>query len=168
MGKRVDWEHWKKIYVTGDDSVTFKSLSEMAGAPAFSTINNKACPPKNSSEPSWSDLRKRYRQQQLQEGVGREGVRVGVAEAIHKAEQIIDRAEMLAQHNALAKKMLSIAAKAMVEMDYSKLKPSEITQFMKLGIDVQRTTEGMSTGKTEIDLKNATDAELDAIIDGNT
>ena len=168
VGKRVDWEHWKKLYVTGDDSVTFLSLSKMEGAPAFSTINNKACPPKKSGEPSWAELRKRYRQQQLQEGVGKEGVRVGVAEAIQKAEQIIDRAEMLAQHNILARKMLSIAGQAMKAMDPASLKPSDVEKFLKLGIDVQRTTEGMATSKTEVDFKGMSDAELDAIIDGNT
>lgn len=167
MGKRVDWKHWKDLYVTGDDSVTFQYLSEMEDAPAFSSIRNKACPPEDSGEPKWADLRKRYRQEQLREGVGGDKVRIGVAEAIQKAEQIIDRAEMLVQHNALAKKMLSLAAKAMVEMDHSKLKPTDVEKFVKLGVDMQRTIEGMATSRTEVDFKNMSDAELDRIIDGN-
>ena len=75
---------------------------------------------------------------------------------------------MLTQHNTLAKSLLAKAAQAMLTMDANTLKPSDVIQFVKLGVDMQRIIEGMATSKTDVDLKNATDAELDAIINGDT
>lgn len=171
MGKRVNWDHWKEVFVTGDDSVTFAFIAEMDGAPAYSSIKNKACPPKNSSEASWSDLRKQYRKELAKESVGGEKVKLSVEQAVERTQKIIDTAEMLIQHNAIAKGLLSLASqgiRARVEAEAGKdLKPMELIQMAKVGIEIQRIIEGMATSKTEIDFKGMSDTELDEIINGN-
>ncbi len=174
MGKRVDWEHWRGLYVAGDDSVTFQSLSELDGAPAFSTIRNKACPPKDSNEPSWADLRKQYRKELAKESVGGDRVSLSVEDAIARTDKIIDTAEMLTQHNAIAKALIGIGAAGIKEFQLNnfakakQMKPRELLEFAKFGIEMQRIIEGMATSKTEIDFKGMSDAELNAIIDGDT
>lgn len=162
--------------MSGDDSVTFQSLSEMDNAPAFSTIRNKACPPRGSSKTSWAELRKQYRKELARESVGGNKVKLSVEQAIERTSQIINAAEMLAQHNQIAKGLLRMASLGINEYltDAQKnqnrigLKPFEIEKLVKTGIEIQRTIEGMATSKTEVDLRCASDAELDAIIDGNT
>ena len=167
MGKRIDWQYWEKLYVSGGDEVTLISLSGMEDAPAYSTLRNKAFPPKKSSEPSWKDLRKRYRDELKKQGVGGDEVKISVEEAISRTDKIIDTARMLTEHNAIAQGLIALASQGINALDGAKLKPSEIVQLSKLGIDIQRTIEGMATSRTEVDFKGMSDKELDAFIDGN-
>ena len=161
-GKPINWQHWRKEFVQGGDAITLTALAKRAHYPAIQSLRNK------SASEGWEEQRKRYRRELENRGVNLNGeIKPEVADAIDRTNKIIDTAEMLTQHNALAKKMLSLAAEAMLNMEAKNIKPSDVTQFMKVGVDMQRTIEGMATSKTEVDLKAATDAELDAIINGN-
>lgn len=167
--KLIDWDLWKRRFIEGDDSITLVSLSELPGAPAYQTLKNKAYPKKDSLEPSWNDLRARYRKELLRAGVisSTADIKPNVQRAIDKTESIIDAARMLEEHNALAYSLLAKASEGLMNLDGKKLKPNEIATFTKLGIDIQRTIEGMATQKTEVDFRGMSDAELDKIIDGD-
>lgn len=163
MGKRINWQHWREKFVEGDDSITLEVLSKRKNSPALDSLKKKC------AAEGWHEQRKRYQRELENRGVNINGeVKPEVRTAIDRTNKIIDTAEMLTQHNAIATGLLRLAAQGIRAADGKNLKPSEFIQMAKVGIEIQRIIEGMATSKTEIDLKSATDAELDAIIDGNT
>ena len=163
-GKAINWQHWRKEFVQGGDEITLTALAKRAHSPAIQTLRNK------SAAEGWEEQRKRYRRELENRGAydaAKGEIKPEIAAVIDHTNKIIDRAEMLTQHNAIAKGLLNLAAQGIRAADGAKLKPSEFLQMAKVAIDMQRTIEGMATTKTEVDLKNATDAELDAIINGD-
>lgn len=155
MATRIDWDYWRIKFVQGPDDLDLKRLSEYSDAPAYSSLRNR------SSKEDWPDQRKRYR-------ANLSTVASTVPDVKATAQQvtkIIDAAEMLTQHNMLAKAFISKAAEGLQHLRPATMKPSEIAAFAKLGVDIQRITEGLATQRTELDLKSMTDAELQALVD---
>ncbi len=155
---RIDWDKWRLKYVSGPDSYTLEALSKEPGAPALNTLK------KVSSRESWTEQRKRFRHQ-TDTMAHHDAV---VDAAADKVSKIIDTAEMLTRHNSIATGLLAKGAAALSQLDPSTLKPTEIAQFLKMGIDVQRIIEGMATERSEmkVDLSQLTDAELEKIANG--
>ncbi len=169
-GRAVDWDYWRKEYVQGGFDVTLRSLSERSNSPALQTLKNR------SAEEDWDDQRKRYRRELGNLGAydfGKQEIKPEVAHVIDQTNKIIDAAEMLTQHNKLAKALIAVGAASIAELkknDYEKakkMKPNEAMNFILKGIDIQRTTEGLATSKTEIDFVNMSDTDLDAFINGD-
>lgn len=163
MGRKpIDWDKWRGQFVRGNDDVTIAALAECEGAPALQTLRNK------SSKEGWFEQRKRYRCEVQERGaVHFSGTKEEVADAIDRTIKIVDAAEMLTRHNRLAKALIGVAAKGLKHLDPKKLKPNEIANLAKLGIDVQRITEGLATERAEVNFKAMSDDELDRFIDGN-
>lgn len=167
MGRRINWELWRTEFVRGDDTITLEVLSGRPDSPAIDSLKKKC------AGEGWHEQRKRYREELAKESVGGNEVKLSVEQAVERTQKIIDTAEMLTQHNAIAKALIGVGAAGIKELqknDFAKakqLKPREILDFARLGMEMQRLIEGMATSKSEIDLKGMSDAELDAIIDGN-
>ena len=169
-GKPINWPHWRKEFVQGGDEITLTALSKRPHSPALQTFKNK------SAEENWDEQRKRYRRELESRGAydsAKDEIKPEIAAAIDRTEKIIDTAEMLTQHNAIAKALIGIGAAGIKEFQLNnfakakQMKPRELLEFAKFGIEMQRIIEGMATSKTEIDFKGMSDAELNAIIDGD-
>lgn len=169
-GKAINWQHWRKEYVQGGDEITLTTLAKRPHSPAIQTLRNK------SAQENWEEQRKRYRRELESRGAydsAKEEIKPEIAAVIDRTNKIIDTAEMLTQHNGIAKALIGIGAAGLKELQSNNfekaklMKPNDLLNFVLKGIDVQRTIEGMATSKTEVDLRGVSDAELDAIIDGN-
>lgn len=156
MGSRVDWDYWRQKYVTGD--MLLKDLAEGHNAPAFKTLRNK------SSEEDWPGQRRRFQDMKRTQAL----LVPDVQQTVETAKKIIDSAEMLTQHNQIAKALLSKGIEGIKTLDPSKMRPVDIAHFLKLGIDVQRLTEGLATQRQQIDFSTMSDAELEKLAKGES
>ena len=152
-----NWDEWRRRFVSSGDEVTLKWLSEQPGAPSYSSLRKRSAP----KWEDWEEQRKNYREQLRTVA----SVSPDVKQTAEMVTKIIDTAEMLTQHNTLAKALISKAAEGLQHLRPATMKPSEIAAFAKLGVDIQRITEGLATQRTELDLKSMTDAELQALVD---
>ncbi len=156
MGAKVNWEIWRKQFVQGPDDLDYKRLSKYTGAPAYSSLRNRA------SKEDWPSQRKRYR--------ANLGTLAGtVPEAQHVAQQvekIIDAAEMLTRHAKACRMVGQKAIQAMQMVDPATLKPSDALAWLKFAVEAERLTEGLVTQRQEIDLSAMTDAELEKLAYG--
>ena len=157
MGKKVDWDNWRKKFVQGPDDLDLKKLSEYSGAPAYQTLRNR------SSQEDWPQQRKRYRDNASTLASTVPEVR-DIASTVTK---IIDTGEMLTRHSKAAKMIGSIALRAFQSYDPASLKPSEATAMMKLAVEVERLTEGLATQRQQVDFSNLPDSELEKIANGD-
>ena len=156
-GKAVQWDKWREKFVKGDDSVTLSALSRRKASPALQSLRVQ------SAKEGWVEQRKRYRRELENRGVNENGeIKPEVFDVIDRTNRIIDTAEMLTQHNTLARALVGVAAKGLKNLDPKKLKPTEIVSLAKLGVDIQRTVEGLATDKTEVGIS------IDAIPDAKT
>jgi hypothetical protein len=161
----IDWSYWRQKYVTGEDTLTLKALSEYQEAPAYQTIKNRA------NKEDWADQRKRYRYQRSTDA----STQPGVKETVEQAAKIIDAAEMITRHAGLAKLMGAIAQRELILLRQKQevkpaistgLKPAEILNLAKAAIEIERLTEGLATQRQEIDLSGLSDAELERLANG--
>jgi hypothetical protein len=164
MAAKVNWKIWRDQFVQGPDDLDYKRLSKYTGAPAYSSLRNRA------SQEDWPDQRKRYR-----ENLGTlAGTVPNVQATVAQAQKIIDAAEMLTRHAGLAKLMGAIAQRELVlirkkqEADTpTGLKPGDVLSLAKVAIDIERMTEGLATERQEvIDISNLPDAALEKLANG--
>lgn len=137
----IDWNYWRHKFVTGEMSL--KELSEGHGAPAFKTLRNK------SSAEDWPSQRKHFRDMKGTQAAIVPDVRQ-TAETVTK---IIDAAEMLTQHNQIAKLLISKGVQAVREIDPAKLSPRDALAFLKEAVAIQRLTEGLATERLDVEQK---------------
>ena len=130
-----DWDKWRRVYVVGDDNVTLPSIALIPGAPSLPSLKRV------SASELWADQRKRYRTERDTAAA------VSVAQ---QAEKIIDAAEMLTQHNQVAKLLISQGVQALRGRDPSKLSDKDALAFIKAGIEIQRLTEGLATERQTV------------------
>jgi P2-related tail formation protein len=135
-----DWDKWRRAYVVGDDNVTLPSIAMIPGAPSLPSLK-RVC----ASE-LWADQRKRYRVER-DTHVIRDDAAVS---AVQRVEQIIDAAEMLTQHNQVAKLLISQGVQALRGRDPAKLSDKDALAFLKAGIEIQRLTEGLATERQAV------------------
>ena len=152
----IDWNYWRHKYVSGEDSLTLKALSEIQGAPAYITIR------KRSAAESWDDQRKRFRNSRDTQAIHSEQGEQAAA----RVEKIIDTAEMLTRHMKAARLVGQKAIQAMQMTDPATLKPAESLAWLKFAVEAERLTEGLATQRQEIDLSSMTEAELEKLSNG--
>lgn len=156
MGSKPDWDYWRQRYVTGDDAVTLKFLSEVPGSPAYQTIKNRA------NKEHWTDQRKRYRYQKSTDASTQPGVKE-VAEYVAK---VIDTAELVTQHARAARDIRELGLEAIKLINPEHLKPKEALDFVRWAIEAERLLEGLATDRRELDLTRLTEAELERLANG--
>jgi hypothetical protein len=152
----IDWNYWRHKYVSGEDSLTLKALSDIQGSPAYITIR------KRSAAEDWDDQRKRFRNSRDTQAIHSEQAEQATA----RVEKIIDTAEMLTRHMKAARLVGQKAILAMQATDPATLKPAEALAWMKFAIEAERLTEGMATQRQEIDLSGMSDKDLEALANG--
>jgi flagellar hook-basal body complex protein FliE len=153
---KIDWDYWRHKYVTGDDTVTYRSLADVQGAPAYQTLRNRA------SQEDWPAQRKRFKD-------NLSTVVATVPEAQHVAQQVsklVDTAEMLTRHIKAARLAGQKAIQSMQSTDPTTLKPQEALAWLKFAVEAERLAEGLATERQEIDLSTLSDEELDRLING--
>jgi hypothetical protein len=137
---RVDWDYWRNKFVTGDDLVTYRVLSEYSGAPAYQSIKNRA------KKEDWTDQRKRFRQQRSTDA----STQPDVQQTAEHVAKIIDTAEMLTRHIKAARVVGQKALEAMRNVDPKTLRPSDALAWLKFAIEVERLTEGLATERQDV------------------
>ena len=157
MAAKVNWKIWRDQFVQGPDDLDYKRLSKYTGAPAYSSLRNRA------SQEDWPDQRKRYR-----ENLGTlTGTVPDVQATAAQVEKIIDAAEMLTRHMKAARLAGQKAILAMQATDPTTLKPAEALAWLKWAVDAERMTEGLATERQEvIDLSILPDAALEKLANG--
>ena len=153
---KIDWDYWRNKFVTGADSVTLKKLSEVPGAPAYQTLKNRA------NKESWGELRKRYEYQKSTMAAAQPGV----AETVATAQKIIDSVEMLTRHSHAARFIGGLGIKALKAKDPEKISGRDAIALIKLGVEIERLTEGLATQRQELDVTGLSDAELEKLASG--
>jgi hypothetical protein len=156
MATKIDWSYWRHRFVTGDDTVTYRLLSEQPGAPAYATIKTVA------SKEDWTDQRKRYRYQQTTAVA----IQPGVKETAEQVTKLVDTAEMFSRHIKAARLAGQKAIQAMQQTDPATLKPEQALAWLKFAVEAERLTEGLATQRQEVDLAGLSNAELEAIAKG--
>lgn len=121
--KTYDWQKWRQIYITGNDDVTFKSISEMDGAPKFNTIRQRA------AEENWTGQRAQY-QLQVQKQTFEH---TAIAEAEVRARQI-----------GIARELQDKALERLRSLDVSELSARDTLQYLRDATDIERKAMGMS------------------------
>jgi predicted metal-binding protein len=154
MGKKVDWDKWRRKYIQGMELV---EISEVQGAPSYSALRNR------SSQHDWPDQRRRFQYNSIALA---QAVTPEVEDVVRKANEIIDTAEMLTRHSKALRQIGAIAMRAFQSYDPASLKPSEATALLRLALEYERLTEGLATQRQEIDLSSLSDAELERLARG--
>ena len=153
---KIDWDYWRHRYVAGDDTVTYRSLADVQGAPKYQTLRNRA------SQEDWPAQPKRFKD-------NLSTITATVPEAQHVAQQVsklVDTAEMLTRHIKAARLAGQKALQAMQATDPATLKPQEALAWLKFAVEAERLAEGLATERQEIDLSTLSDEELDRLING--
>jgi hypothetical protein len=140
MARSIDWDYWRHRFVTG--GMTLKALSEVADAPAFKTLRNR------SSSEDWPAQRERYRDMARTQAAA---VVPDVAAVTQEARRIIDAAEMLTQHNQVAKLLLSLGVQALRSRDPAEVSDRDALAMLRAGVEIQRLTEGLATERQATD-----------------
>lgn len=160
---RIDWDHWRLKYVTGNEAVTLDALSKEPDAPALNSLKKKSC------RENWPEQRKRFRHQR--DTIAHHDATVSAAAT--EVKKIIDSAEMLTRHAQLTKLMGAIAAHELQQLrrkqlagESTGLKPDEALKLARAAIADERLTEGLATQRQEVDLSNATDEQLEKLAKG--
>jgi ABC-type Fe2+-enterobactin transport system substrate-binding protein len=159
---KFDWAHWRKLFVAGDDTVTLKWLSGQPGAPSYDAFRAKA---KTSAE-NWEEQRQKYRQHLSNMAATTPEAQA----AVDQVARIVDTAEMLTQHNQIARLLIAKGVEGVRALESKHLKGSELLAYLKAGIEIQRLTEGLATKRQEINLTNIqdlSDKELERIVAGD-
>lgn len=130
-----DWDKWRRVYVVGDDTVTLPSIAAIPGAPSLPSLKRV------SASELWADQRKRYRT---------ERDTVAAVSVANRVEQIIDAAEMLAQHASAARLLRQKALEAIERIGVEALKPADAIAWLKLAIEIERLTEGLATERQAV------------------
>ena len=139
---KIDWDYWRLKFVSGDDSVTLRALSEIQNAPAYISLR------KRSSKESWDEQRKRFRYER-----DTKVIQAATSEsAVSRVEKFVDSAEMMTRHLGAARMIGSKALQAFKMMPPEKIKPSEAVAMMKLAVEIERITEGLATERQETNI----------------
>jgi hypothetical protein len=163
MATKVDWEKWRKIYVTGDDDLTLAALSRHQSAPSLDGLK------KVSIREGWVEQRKQFRHQ-IDNKVLKSATTQRVVDHV---ERLIDVAEIQTRHIKLAKSMQSRVAASLQDMQQkgTVLSPRDAATWLKIATDLERLAVGLVTHRTEVvatDVTALTDEELQAIINEGT
>jgi hypothetical protein len=156
MVAKVNWEIWRKQYVQGPDDLDYKRLSEYKGAPAYSSLRNRA------SKEDWPSQRRHYRA-----NLGTLAGTVPEAQQVaQRVDQIIDAAEMLTRHTKLFRLAGKIGLTKLRNVNPDALSVKEALDLLKWAVDGERLTEGLATQRQELDVKSLPDAELERLANG--
>lgn len=157
---RYDWEYWRHRYVAGDDQATLEFLSKQPNAPSLHRLKIK------SSEASWADQRKTFRNQAATIATQS----ATAQEAVRQTAQLVDAAEVITRHLQLSKAIQSVATKALRDLDAAELSPRDILSWISSGTQIERLAMGMATERVEVDatvdFSNLSDEQLQKIANG--
>lgn len=152
----IDWDHWRKKFIQGPDTLTIKGLSEYNGAPAYQTLRNR------SSKEDWVAQRRRFR-----DNVGTLADTVPDAQQVaSKVEKVIDAAEMMTRHMQAFRLAGSKAIAKLNTVKPESLTVKEALDLLKWAVDGERLTEGLATQRQEIDLSGMSEADLEKLAKG--
>lgn len=163
MAKRsIDWVYFRHKYVSGDESVTLSSLSELPNAPTLGTLKNR------SRRDSWAEQRKQYHNQV----VSRAAETVTAHDAIAQSQKLVDAAELITRHVKLSRVMQQIVAKRLVDIkeNPNQLTPRDLVAWLNAATAIERLAYGLATESKEyshsIDVTSLSDAQLESLIQG--
>jgi hypothetical protein len=166
MRIKHDWEEIKKRYVTGSDLVTPTTIAQEFGIPHVPQVS------KRIKDEDWKKQRQLYRERKQIKGIIVEHDDMEAAEIFDKVEstkiqvkQLVDEVEAITRHINIAKLLQSKAVEAMKTTDPKKLKPSDISAFLRLGTDIEK--QAMNLAGENINMDNMTKEELEKIANGN-
>lgn len=127
--RRVDWGHWRRLYVRGDSEVTLESISRIPGAPSLASLKRR------SSTEDWPGLRRDFQYQVA--------TRLREIDAEHAAE-------VRQRHANLGKAMIGLATLGLQTLlEQSKqgekvvLDDLQITRLARVGAEIERKALGL-------------------------
>ncbi|MCC5640359.1 hypothetical protein LC593_31905 [Nostoc sp. CHAB 5844] len=138
-----DWDYWRYKYVSGDEAVTLEVLSRSPNAPGLRALKTR------STQESWVEQRKAFRHQ----AIAKVTESATAQQALHQTQQLVDAAEAIARHIKLAKALQSLAASRIKNLSPTELSVKDLLQFIKEGTNIERLAIGLSTERTEVDVK---------------
>lgn len=138
---KIDWDKWRRLYVVGEDDVTLPSIAAIPGSPSLPSLK-RVC-----AAELWADQRKRFREQRDTQVIREDAA----SAAVQRVEKIIDSAEMLTQHNQVAKLLLSLGVQALRNRDPDTIRTSDALAMLRAGVEIQRLTEGLATERQSSD-----------------
>lgn len=153
----LDWERWRHLYVTGEDDITLSTLSLIPGSPSLASLKRR------STQESWADQRKRFRNQRDTQAI-RDDTSVAV---VAKVSQLVDTAEMLTRHMKAFRLAGGKAIAKLQNVDSKNLSVREALDLLKWAIEGERLTKGLATSRQEIDFSQLSDAELERLAKGD-
>jgi len=156
MRKRLDWDYWRQTYLSAAEGFTLKSLSELPGAPAYDSIR------KIAKAEDWDGQRKQFKFQSQMAVLSHPKF----LEQAEHLNRLIDLCEMLVRHINQAQKLQKKAMACLDSVDPSEIKVSDAIAMLKLGIEIERLTEGLITQRTAVDVSNLSDSALETIVKG--
>lgn len=161
------WDYLRDLFVSGDDDVTLKFLSEQAGAPAYQSLRNRA------SKEKWAEQRREYRASQVEGIVTAPPPKPSTADrdspesrrAISAAaEKVIRFSKMLDERARLAHQLMTTAANQALKRSPESWTVKECAQFYQIGAKVHQ--DSINAAIQLIDLGIFTREELQAIAEG--
>ena len=160
MSRRIDWDYWRSMYVTGEDHVTLESLSKALNAPALDSLK------KRSTAERWVEQRQQYRKSigtLTHYGLHQDCT---VVTADQRTRELLDAAEMVVRHVAHARALQELGMHKIRITDADKLTVKEAIELIKLGVEIERLSEGLATQRQSVDVSVMSDAELEFIAYG--
>lgn len=134
------WDEWRRIYVTGDDSVTLEALASRKKAPAFNTLK------KRSAAECWSKQRENFR---IQKGtiVASDPAVIQAAEQVAK---LVDVAEMITRQSTIARGFQTLAAKWLRQANAEELDGNKAIAMFRDAAKIEQLLAGLATEHQDI------------------
>ncbi len=129
----IDWDHWRSVFITGNESI--RKISQRDGAPSMASLKNR------STKEGWVEQREKYRLTKVDRSPELRSVQEVAGRAIvqidREVEQIQKMFKDLERAGRLADTMLYRSFQKFAGMNLDELSPRDIATFIRLGWDIK-------------------------------
>lgn len=129
----IDWEHWRSVFITTNESL--RKISMREGAPSMPSLKNR------STKEGWVEQREKYRLTKIDRSPELKSVQEVAGKAIvaidREVEQIQKMFKDLEKAGKVADAMLYRPLQRFAEMNLDELSPRDIATFVRLGWDIK-------------------------------
>jgi hypothetical protein len=148
--KRIDWSHWRRLYIRGDEMTMLEHLSHQSDAPTLGTLKNR------SAREDWPALRRDFSDQVMTKT---RAIDEQVALEVHRV-----LGKVRAAHSTLGGALIELAMRGAKLLKPEHLTDAGVARLAQAGAEIQRRALGIQEHvfrvTTQTDLSRLTDAEL--------